>query len=103
MFFDNEVIRIRRERPLGGLKYGFSATFTAYVADIQPVEEQRVDLLGGRIGKTYEAFIDSDIDAREGDQAYSETTGKTYTIQAVSTFQGAGILDHKSLILIARD
>lgn len=103
MFFNNETIIIRRERHISGLKYGFSATFTAYQADVQPVEEQRTDLVGGRIGKTYEAFVDASINVREGDQAYSETTGKLYAVQAVSTFQGAGLLDHKSLILIAQD
>lgn len=101
IYFPSHSIIIRRERHLSGLKYGFSATFTAYQADIQPLEESRVNLVEGRIGKTYEAFIDSSIDVKESDQIVS--SGKTYSVKAVSQYQGAGLLDHKSLIIISQD
>lgn len=102
LFFPSNTITIRRERSFGGgLKFKFSATYTSYQADIQPVEETRVDYVGGRIGKTYEAWIEPSVDVKEGDQII--TGGKTYSVQAVSYFQGASLLDHKSLILIQQD
>lgn len=102
IFFPADSITIRRERNFGGgLKFKFSATYTAYPADIQPVEAERVNLFGGRIGKTYEAWIDSSVDVKEGDQIVND--GETYSVTAVSTFQGAGLLDHTSLILIKQD
>lgn len=101
IYFPSHSIYIRRERNTSGLKFKFSATFTAYQADIQPIEAERVNLVDGRIGKTYEAFVDASIDVREGDQVVS--SGKTYSVAAVSEYQGAGLLDHKSLIMIAQD
>ena len=102
IYFPSHTITIRRERNFGGgIKFRFSATYTAYPADLQPLEETRVNLVDGRIGKTYEAWVDSGVDIKEGDQIV--TSGKTYSVQAVSTFQGAGLLDHKSLILIQQD
>ena len=102
MYFPNGSITIRRERNFGGgLKYRFSATYTAYEADIQTVEAGRVNLLDGRIGKTYEAYIDVTIDVKEGDQIVYQ--GKTYSVNAVATYQGAGLLDHKYLVLMQKD
>lgn len=102
IYFPSHSITLRRERNFGGgLKFKFSATYTTYQADIQPIEENRIDYVNGRIGKTYEAWIDPSIDVKEGDQVV--TGGKTYSVQAVSYFQGASLLDHKSLILIQQD
>ena len=101
IYFATNSIEIRRERNTSGLKFKYSATFTTYVADIQPLEEQRTNLVDGRIGKTYEAYVDASIDVREGDQIV--TSGQIYAVQAVSTFSGAGLLDHTSLILIKQD
>lgn len=101
IFFKTNSIEIRRERNTSGLKFRFSATFTSYLADIQPLEESRVNLVNGRIGKTYEAYVDSSIDVKEGDQIV--TGGNIYTVQAVSTFSGAGLLDHTSLIMVKQD
>lgn len=97
MFFLSHQITIRRLRPFGQAKQNFSATYTAYSADIQPIEGQRVNDVGGRIGKTYEAFVEATIDIREGDQV--DANGYRYSVKAVSTYQGAGLLDHKHLIL----
>lgn len=101
VYFPSHSIIIRRERNLGGLKYGYSATFTAYQADIQPVEAERTEFVGGTVGKTYEAFVDPSVSVKEGDQISSG--GKIYSVSSVSSFQGAGLLDHKSLIIVSQD
>lgn len=98
IYFQSHQITIRRLRPFGAAKQNFSATYTAYNADIQPIEGQRVNDVGGRIGKTYEAFVDVSVDVREGDQI-DDGSGVRYSVKAVSWYHGAGLLDHKHLIL----
>ncbi len=97
IFFPSHSIMIRRLRPFGAAKQNFSATYTAYSADIQPLQGQRLNDAGGRIGRTYEAYIDPAIDIREGDQIDSE--GTRYSVKAVMYYHGAGLLDHKQLII----
>lgn len=98
IFFNSHTITIRRLRPFGSAIQNFSATYTAYQGDIQPIEGQRVNDVGGRIGKTYECFVDVSIDVREGDQI-DDGSGVRYSVKAVSWYHGAGLLDHKHLIL----
>jgi len=101
IFFASHDITLRRKRNTSGIKWAFSATFTAYNADIQPIEQTRIAQAGGRIGKTYECWLDSTVPVKEGDQIVS--SGNTYDVTGVSTHSGAGLLDHKYLILIGRD
>lgn len=104
LHFISDEITILRFRQVGsGINRTLSATFTSYYADIQPVPAERVDRIGGRIGKTYEAFVDPSVSVEEGDVVKVTDTGKRYAVTAVSTWQGAGLLDHKQLILIAQD
>lgn len=97
IYFQSHQINIYRLRPYGASKQNYSATYTAYLADIQPIEGSRVNDVGGRIGKTYEAFVDPDVEVREGDQIVS--SGVRYSVKSVSYYHGAGLLDHKHLII----
>lgn len=98
VFFQSHQITIRRLRRVGSSpKSNYSATYTVFNADIQPIEGTRVNEVGGRIGKTYEAWVDPEVNVKEGDQI--DTGGSRYSVKAVSTYQGAGLLDHKHLIL----
>ena len=97
IFFQSHEITIRRVRSIGNRKSNYSATYTVYDADIQPIEGPRLNQVGGRIGKTYEAYIDPEIDVKEGDQI--DSGGVRYSVKAVSYWHGAGLLDHKHLIL----
>lgn len=99
MFFKSHEITIRRLRAVGNGKTNFSATYTVYDADIQPISPDRVEQFGGRIGSTYEAWIDPEIDIREGDQL--DCDGVRYSVRGVSYYHGAGLLDHKYLILVS--
>lgn len=98
LFFPSHTITIRRLRPFGAAKQNFSATYTGYSADIQPLQGARANDVGGRIGKTYEAYLDAYIDVREGDQI-DDGTGVRYSVKSVSYWHGAGLLDHKYLII----
>lgn len=101
IFFPSHSIIIKRYKNRGGIRYAASATYTGVRADIQPVEVERVNNVDGRIGKTYEAWCDVSVDVVESDLIVS--SGKTYAVKSVSTWAGAGLLDHKYLIIEAQD
>lgn len=101
LYFQSHEIAIYRSHHRGNNKYVFSATFTVYNADIQPLLPERAEMYGGRIGKTYQAFVDTTVDIKEGDIVI--TGGKRYGVKGVSSWQGAGLLDHIELILETTD
>lgn len=101
LYFKSHEITIYRSRHQGNNKYTYSATLTAYQADIQPIDPQRVDSVGGRIGKTWIAFVSTTVDVKEGDIIVSG--GVRYGVKGVSSWQSAGLLDHKELILTSQD
>jgi len=102
IFFANEQITIYRSRKIAGAdRYAYSATFTGYPADIQPASQERTEFVSGRIGKTFTAFVDSSVDIKEGDEV--RTANKTYSVKGVSNWSGAGLLDHKELLLTSQD
>lgn len=101
MFFNSHEITIRRLRKTSGYSSNYSATFTAYNADIQPADINRIGLVdGGRIGSVYEGWVDVGVQIKEGDQL--DTNGQRFSVQSVNYYHGAGLLDHKHLILIAQ-
>lgn len=101
LFFASHEITIRRMRPYGSNKQNYSATYTAYHADIQPLSGSRLDQAGGRLGTTYQAFVDPSVPVKEGDQI--DSGGTRYSVKAVIYFHGAGLLDHKELILTSQN
>lgn len=103
LFFSNHEIQIYRHRRIGSSdRYGMSATFTAYPADIQPATQQRVEFVQGRIGATFTAFVDATVDIKESDQIVTED-GKRYSVKGVQRWEGAGLLDHIELTLTSQD
>ncbi len=107
IFFQNHSITIYRRRRKGNTdRYAMSATFTAYRSDIQPATQERTEFVQGRFGATYTAFVDASVDIREGDQAHilgGIYNGKVFSVKGVSHWEGAGMLDHIELILVAQD
>lgn len=103
IFFKNSEIQIYRKRRKGNTdRWGMSATFTAHQADIQPeTRPERLEMAQGRFGAVFTAFVDTDADIKEGDQLVA--SGKRYSVKGVSRFQGAGLLDHIELTLVALD
>src|SRR5690348_754736 len=103
VFFQNHQIQIYRKRRKGTSdRFGMSATFTAFQSDIQPASQERTEFVQGRFGATFTAFVDADVDIKENDYAVTED-GKRYAVKGVSHWQGAGLLDHIELILVAQD
>lgn len=100
IFFPSHSIIIKRFKNRSGIRFAASATYTAALADIQATGAVR-DSGSGRIGKTYEAWVDPEVDVLESDLIVS--AGKTYAVKSVSNWQGAGLLDHKYLIIEAQD
>lgn len=80
-----------------------SATFTAYSADIQPASRERIEMVDGRFGKVWTAFFDADVSLLEGDQIVIIDTGKRYSVRGVSTWAGAGLLDHIEAVIVSQD
>lgn len=100
LFFPSHSIIIKRFKNRGGIRFAASATYTAALADIQPTGGVRENA-SSRIGKTYEAWVDPEVNVLESDLIVSN--GKTYAVKSVSSWQGAGLLDHKYLIIEAQD
>lgn len=98
LFFASHQITIRRLRTFGNNKQNYSATFTAYQADIQPLSAARGNQADGRVAAGFQGFVDASVDVREGDQIVSG--GYTYSVRGVAHYQGAGLLDHRELILV---
>lgn len=107
LFFANHEITIYRRRRKGSSdRYGMSATFTAYQSDIQPASTERSELIAGRIGGVFTAFVDTTVDIKEGDQVHiigGTYDGKVFSVKGVSHWEGAGLLDHTELVLVAQD
>lgn len=102
LFFNNSEITIYRQRRVGSTnRFAMSATFTGYPADIQPASRDRTEMAQGRFGKVYTAFIDANVDIKEGDQVVAN--GVRYGVKGVSRWQGAGLLDHQELIIVSQD
>lgn len=103
LFFHSHQIEIRRQRKIGSAnRFAMSATFTTYQADIQPASQERTEMVNGRFGKVYLAFVDPSVSVKEGDQI-QVIGGSRYSVKGVSSWQGAGLLDHKELIIVAQD
>lgn len=102
LFFGNNEITIYRNRKKGSAdRFAFSATFTGYDADIQPASQERTEFVQGRFGKTFTAFVEANVNIKEGDQVIA--SGKKYSVKGVSVWEGAGILDHIELLLTSQD
>lgn len=103
IFFQNHSITIIRKRRKGSSdRYGMSATFTSYHADIQPASPERTQFVEGRFGQTFIGFIEANVNIKEGDYVDTED-GKRYAVKGVQKFEGSGLLDHIELLLTAQD
>ena len=101
IFFKSHIITIRRLRKTSGYSSNYSATYTAYMADIQPADVDRVSLTdGGRIGTLYECWVDTTVSVKEGDQI--DSNGQRFSVKSVNYYHGANLLDHKHLVLVAQ-
>lgn len=104
LFFTSSEITVYRKRRKGSShRYGMSATLTVSEADIQPASLERVQASEGRIGAVYQGFIPVTLDVKEGDQIVVTDTQKRYSVKGVTTWESAGLLDHKELVLQAED
>lgn len=104
LYFPSDQIQVYRERRIGSAhRYSMSATGTVWPADIQPASPQRAEMVqgGGHFGAAFTAFVDVDCDVKEGDQLHVGT--KVYSVKGVDIWRGAGLLDHKELLLTSED
>lgn len=102
VFFVSHSIQIYRKRRRGSSnKYSMSATLTVASADIQPMGVERTQLLGGKYGQLWDAYVDVSLNIKEGDQIV--TNGKRYSVKGVVEWNGAGLLSHKELTLMSMD
>src|SRR3990167_4358516 len=100
LFFKSDEITIYRKRRITGTnRFNMSATYTAYPADIQPATKERVEMVQGRFGAVYTAFLEASVDIKEGDQVLVTDTQKRYSVKGMQKWSGAGILDHIELVL----
>lgn len=108
LFFTNHEIQIYRNRRIGSNnRYTMSATGTVNPADITPASLERTEFENSAIGKTYIAYVDVDLDIKEGDEVTivdsSDLNSKRYSVKGVSRWEGFGIVDCKELTLVSQD
>lgn len=104
LFFTTDQIEILRQRRISGSnRFAMTVTFTAYNADIQPATRERIEMVGGRIGAVYTAYLEANVDIKEGDQLITTDNNKKYNVKGVQRWQGAGLLDHIEVVLVAQD
>lgn len=106
LFFANHQITIYRNRRKGSAnRWGMSATFTSYSADIQPANPLRQEQFPSNWGALFSAFVDTSVDIKEGDYVITED-GKRYAVKGVQRWDGGGgftEVDHLELVLVAQD
>lgn len=105
LYFTNSEIIVLRTRRIGATdKWTMSATFTAMPATIEPVSPERTEVLNGRPGHLFTAFVSTDHHIKEQDRIITlDETGqrdKQYEVTGVSYWEGAGMLDHQELTLM---
>lgn len=104
IYFNSHEIQIYRHRRKGSSnRYGFSATYTAYNADIQPSGTERLEMANGRFGQLWDGYIDVDVNIKEGDQIVIISSGDRFSVKGVTKWDGAGLLSHKQLLLTSVD
>lgn len=108
LFFWNHTIQIYRNRRIGTAnRYTMSATGTFHPADITPASLERTEFENQAIGKTYIAYVEQDVDIKEGDEVTiadsSDLSSKRYSVKGVSRWEGFGIVDCKELTLVSQD
>lgn len=103
IYFKSHEIQIyRTRRKAGTSRFTLSATFTVYQADIQPESRpERLEMANSRFGTVWTAFVDEDVDIKEGDQVVAD--GKRYSVKGVQKWSGAGLLSHQELTLVSQD
>lgn len=108
LFFTNHDIQVYRNRRIGSAnRFTMSATGTVLPADITPASLERTEFENQAIGKTYIAYVEVDVDIKEGDEAVivdsSDLSSKRYSVKGVSRWEGFGIVDCKELTLVSQD
>lgn len=76
------------------------STVTAAFGHLQPVANEKVQLVSGIPGKTYLIFVDGDIDIQEGDQLKDEAAN-VYTVKKGGVTKWVhGAMDYQEVLLI---
>lgn len=94
-YFFDKTLTVRREKVKSGDRTAFSATSTAWDLSLQPIGDERIQVVDGIVGRTYYLYTDVACEMTEGDQAVVDT--KVYSIRSVATFDFGG-LEHKRYI-----
>jgi hypothetical protein len=104
IYFTNAEIQIYRHRQKGNTaRYAMSATLTVYTADIQPATRDRTEMIDGKFGAVFDAFVNASVDIKEGDQIVNTSTGKRYSVRGVNDWSNASLVDHKELLIVSQD
>lgn len=103
LFFPSDQIQVYRQRRIGSAhRYSISATGTVWAADIQPASPDRVENIEERFSALQVAYVDVDLDVKEGDKIRT-SDGREYQVKGIQIWRGAGLLDHKELLLSSKD
>lgn len=104
LYFSSHDLEVYRHRRKGLFdRYGMSVTLTVVDADIQPTDPDKIPMGSGSYGTVYDAYVDQDIDIKEGDQVVDTSNNKRYSVKGVTDWKGAGLLDYRELTLVSMD
>jgi hypothetical protein len=100
-YFLDRNTTVRRLRRKSTNLSAYSATGTAYDCSFQDPSADRIQLVGGQIGKTYDIYVpDSSADIDAGDEVVIR--GIRYTVRAKEVVDFGG-MPHIALIAVLVD
>lgn len=96
----NQRIVVSRLMAVGSNNKLALSTVTASFGHLQPVANEKVQLVDGVPGKTYLIFVDGDLDIQEGDQLKDESSN-VYTVKKGGVTRWKhGAMDFQEVLII---
>lgn len=96
-FFTDKIDTVKRLKNLDSYRTAISATLTVYYGSLQTMNDNRIQLSGGKLGQMYEYYCDISVPIVEGDKVYINSV--CYMVQGVGDYN-MGSPTHKRLILV---
>lgn len=94
----NETVIISRMVAVSGDKVALS-TVTSAMAQIQPLDGEKLQAIGGVYGKAFRIWVDTDVDIQEGDKLRDENNNYYKVRKGGVTGRAMGSIDYQEIII----
>ncbi len=98
-FLKDETIVIARRTQQAGTDKFLASTVTSAKAHIQPLDRQRLELVGGAFGKGYVIYMDSSVDVKEGDRLKDSSSNFYKVVTGGVSKRNFGSFEHSEIIV----